>query len=774
MPTPNLRHRRRDRHSLATLLAVLLGSISIALASARAEQQMAPIAGNHSPAIDTMIAPQPAPGDKVIAMGIDLNPTNRVELERLLTAQQDPTSPDYHRWLKRGEFDRRFGPDPLMREAITQWLVQKGFKIASPTSDHRVIRFQGTITQAQDAFGVAIYSSDGGKDYGNLADPSIPSQFADAIGFIDGLDNLRAGYTPLHTVPGSPAAQGQANASAAANKSTVNPNRALVLADSGPGPQPITLNGQTGFGPSDFYTFYDETPLLNQNINGSGSGCIGVIEISDYSPAALTNFDTAFGLPAAAVTDVVASDSDNPGLTASRAGETMMDIEYSHAIAPQAPINDYLADPATFGGNAIEATVDALNTAVNDNACSALSISIESCGFPAAYYTGALHTTYAQAATQGQTILIAEGDQGAAEYDVDPNTHTCVVGTSQNVNELASDPLVTSIGGTQFTPIYKGGKDVGFVSESVWNEGNINNSGIGSGGGGASVVFTKPAFQNTGTPNDSARDVPDISMEAACHTPGVFSTFPTQSSGTKVTCCACGTSLGAPIWAGITELLVQSNSDTRVGTLNPQLYKLGNLQDTASTGIRDVTTGNNDFNGVTGFNAVTGFDLASGWGTPDIATFVPAFLGNPRPSPTSTPSATATPSATPSMTPTPTPTPTPVPAELKLSKAINFGKSTKVNTTSKPKDATVKNASSKKGGATATIGIATTTNPVFAVTSQCAPAVLAPGKSCKIFVTFAPTDTTPASGNLMINDDAIGSPQSIPLSGTGKAPKVKK
>jgi subtilase family serine protease len=736
------------RHWLASLFTIIaIASSPIALA--RAGDQAVTITGNHSNAVAKLDGPSLAPGDTVITMGIDLNPTNRAELDRLLEAQQDPTSPDYHRWLKRGEFDQRFGPDPMTREAITQWLVQKGFKIASPTSDHRVIRFQGTVAQAQNAFGVAIYSSDGGKHYGNVADPTIPSQFADAIGFIDGLDNLRAGYTPLHTVPGSPAAL----VNASANQSVSQPQ--------------VTLNGKTGFGPADLYTFYDETPLLNKNINGSGGGCIGVIEISDYSPTALTNFDNAFGLPAAAVTEKVAPDSDNPGLTASRAGETMMDIEYSHAIAPQAPIYNYLSDPATFSGNVIAATVDALNTAVSDNTCSALSISIESCGFPASYYTGALHTTYAQAASQGQTILIAEGDQGAAEYDIDPNTNTCVIGTSLNVNELASDPLVTSIGGTQFTPNYKSGNDVGFVPESVWNEG-LNSSGIGSGGGGRSVVFTKPTFQNTGTPNDGARDVPDISMEAACHTPGVFSTFPTQSSGTTVTCCACGTSLGAPIWAGITELLVQSNSDTRVGTLNTQIYKLGNEQNTATSGIRDVTLGNNDFNGVTGFAAVTGFDLASGWGTPDIATFVPAYLGQPIPTPSPSPTSTGTPS------PSPTATPTPGPATLTVSRAINFGKSTKVGSTSKPKDAVVKNKSSKKSGASATIGTATSSNPVFTVTQQCSPATLAPGKSCKIAVTFTPTSATPETGELTIEDNAAGSQQRVPLSGTGKAPNVKK
>jgi hypothetical protein len=41
-------------------------------------------------------------------------------------------------------------------------------------------------------------------------------------------------------------------------------------------------------------------------------------------------------------------------------------------------------------------------------------------------------------------------------------------------------------------------------------------------------------------------------------------------------------------------------------------------------------------------------------------------------------------------------------------------------------------------------------------------------------VTFSPTDTTAQIGELIINDDEAGGAQHLRLSGTGKAPKVKK
>jgi subtilase family serine protease len=189
----------------------------------------------------------------------------------------------------------------------------------------------------------------------------------------------------------------------------------------------LTLNGRRAFGPSDFYTFYDETPLLKSGINGAGGGCIGLIEISDYPDAGIANFDKAFNLPAANLTRVIPSDSDNPGQNP-RVDETMLDIEYSHAFAPGAPISVYIADPATNSGDPILATIDALNAAVDNPTCTALSISIESCGFPNSFYTGSLHTTYTKAAMQGQIVFVAEGDEGAAEFDVDPQTGQCVTG----------------------------------------------------------------------------------------------------------------------------------------------------------------------------------------------------------------------------------------------------------------------------------------------------------------------------------------------------------
>ena len=54
----------------------------------------------------------------------------------------------------------------------------------------------------------------------------------------------------------------------------------------------------------------------------------------------------------------------------------------------------------------------------------------------------------------------------------------------------------------------------------------------------------------------------------------------------------------------------------------------------------------------------------------------------------------------------------------------------------------------------------------FAETNNC-PSTLAPNISCTINVTFAPTTTGARSSFVQVTDNAPGSPQSVPLSGTG-------
>jgi hypothetical protein len=263
-----------------------------------------------------------------------------------------------------------------------------------------------------------------------------------------------------------------------------------------------------------------------------------------------------------------------------------LDLEWGHAVAPGAPISVYIDGSLT----------NAIQRAVTDNTCGAISVSYSFCGASSSFYTGTLDPMFVQAAVQGQSVFISSGDQGAAGSVLNASATACVTATSRNVSEMAADPNVTGVGGTQFTAVYDAShNDLGSVAESAWDDSS------GATGGGKSAVFAKPSYQNSVTPSDGARDVPDVSYGASAYSPGFY--IANASGGSAVMdCCWGGTSIAAPMWAGLAKLVAQTNNG-RLGNMNPRIYTLGELADASQSGLRDVTSGTNTFNGVSGFPA---------------------------------------------------------------------------------------------------------------------------------------------------------------------------
>ena len=119
----------------------------------------------------------------------------------MLAQLQDPASPNYHQWLTSAQFAARFDPTQADVDAVVHWLTGQGFTIVSSSSSARLIRFTGTVAQAQQAFHTTIYNYGDGSVFGNIEDPVIPAQFANVIAQIHGLDNMRAAIATSHFVP---------------------------------------------------------------------------------------------------------------------------------------------------------------------------------------------------------------------------------------------------------------------------------------------------------------------------------------------------------------------------------------------------------------------------------------------------------------------------------------------------------------------------------------------------------------------------------------------
>jgi len=464
--------------------------------------------------------------------------------------------------------------------------------------------------------------------------------------------------------------------------------------------------------------------------------------------SAISLFNSTFALPTSTIT-LVEADGSDPGITSSASEtEALLDLEWSHAVAPGAVQRFYAGNP-NLSNNAL---THAIAAAVTENLCGAINVSFSICGGPPSFFSGTLDPLFAQAASQGQSVFVASGDSGA---------DMCNLGFP-NVNELAADPNVTGVGGTQFTPDYDGnGNDIGFVPETVWNDpSGCSHINPGASGGGKSAIFSKPSYQNGTTPADGMRDLPDVAMIASGCEPGTL--MVEDSSGTPIFTVIGGTSLSAPIWAGISKLIVQKNGGNRLGNMNPRIYQLGAEQEiagSANNGFRDVTSGDNGFNGVPGFSGGPGFDLSTGWGSIDTATFAAAYAssGTPTPTPTAIP------------TPVPTPTPTPVGPVSFTPKAVGFGIH-KVGTTSATRFVSFVNPR-KNHGTLVIEGIASSDATQFVINSSattCAGATLPAGSKCKIGVQFIPNATGVQSAMLTINDNSTNSPQIVNLRGSSR------
>jgi|SRR5579875_2849158 subtilase family serine protease len=172
----------------ALTVGVLAGVLLLVCSPASDAHETVKLRGNHPTAIagrpTGRIDPQ-----RMLTMTMSLKLRDPQALSRLLSEQQDPSSPNYHRWLTPQQFAARFGPEPAQFKALKDWLKKQGFEVVSSSGQRRTITFRGSAGRAQRVFKTKILTY--GKDsYANVDDPSIPARFADVIGAITGLDNV--------------------------------------------------------------------------------------------------------------------------------------------------------------------------------------------------------------------------------------------------------------------------------------------------------------------------------------------------------------------------------------------------------------------------------------------------------------------------------------------------------------------------------------------------------------------------------------------------------
>jgi kumamolisin len=494
-------------------------------------------------------------------------------VELTLTLRTAPL-PDATDPIPRAELERKYGARPEDVKKVKRVLKRFGLSVGSKPSPAGSVIVNGTAAQVQKAFqtSLGLYQTDNGIVRGREGKVKVPADLHRIVTGVFGLDQRRVArrlVTDAAAPPRSPAVRmGRALGPAALEKRYSFP--------------PGEASGQTvaiaefggGYFPDDVRTFCDKHRRALPDIR------IVPIGAEPMTPEQITR------LPA---------DQQAQPLGESR--EVMMDVEIVAGLCGKARI-DVLFAPFDQKG-----WIDLLDAVLAmDPAPVALCISWglaeDGSDWSRAARQEINHRLH-HASLLGITVCAAAGDDGAGDQVQDGRAH---------VHFPASSPFVLSVGGTML----EGAEEVVW-----WNApGDRSVRGGGSTGGGVSVEFERPAWQNVRVRSLNAdsidgRTVPDVAALAG--PPGYSLVFAgkTMRNG--------GTSAATPLWTALIARIAAQSDGSSPAFLAPRLYQPGpGRRLRGRSAFADVTKGDNRSpQPGRGYRARQGYDAVAGWGVPN-------------------------------------------------------------------------------------------------------------------------------------------------------------
>jgi subtilase family serine protease len=371
-----------------------------------------------------------------LLLQLQRSPEQEAALAKLLDEMHTKGSSNYHRWMTAPEFAEKFGVSKEDIEKVTGWLESQGFhvNVAYPT----LIDFSGPAGQVRGAFRTSIHNLDvkGVSHIANMSDPQIPAALGPAVVGIVSLNDFRP--HPMHRM----------------HKDDT-----------------FTSGGDTfqAVVPADLATIYNLNPLFSAGTSGQGQTVVVIENTNLFSTADWTTFRSTFGLSSftgGSLTTVHpappsgTNNCTNPG-TNGDDGEAVLDAEYASAAAPSATIE--LAScgdtRTTFGG------LIAIQNLINESKTppAIMSISYGECEAEnGASAHAAFNSAYQQAVTEGVSVFVSAGDEGAASCDANEAKATHGIG----VSGFASTPYNAAVGGTDFGDTFAGS------NSTYWNTTN--------------------------------------------------------------------------------------------------------------------------------------------------------------------------------------------------------------------------------------------------------------------------------------------------------------
>jgi Pro-kumamolisin, activation domain/Fibronectin type III domain/IPT/TIG domain len=552
---------------------------------------------------------------------------NQSAVTAFINATANPRSSQYHRYLSKGQFATRFGPSRASVAAVESALRADGLKVTGVSANRLLVNFTGSASRVGATFHTSLEHvrlAGGAMGRATTSAVRLPASIAKSVQAVVGLNQLvRETDGPSRPVK------------ALDHGKTAGP--AAPAVSGGPKACAIAQELQQGGAVTDqqLASSYGVDPLYAAGDLGAGQ-TVDIYELEPDLASDVAVFDECyFGADhTSQLTDTLI---DGGAGTGPGSGESALDIDNVSALAPAAKIhvftgpnnNGEIGELDTW--NAIAMADDARQVSSSWGLCE----TAEQEGAPGTLQVE--NEIFEQTAAQGQTIYASAGDDGSddcAGHASNP------VATNLSVDDPASQPYVTSVGGTTITNATEP------PAETVWNNGNAG----GGAGGGISEAWAMP-------PWETATAVAQTASTEACsndpagtgddfHLAGLGTTLPSGTlcrEAPDVSALADpqtgytivfdgdwfqigGTSASTPLWAALTAEMNASSQCSSLpqglGFATPLFYQVASSSAANyAAAFSDVTAGNNDNLGVgsaVDWKAGHGYDLASGLGTPRV------------------------------------------------------------------------------------------------------------------------------------------------------------
>ena len=484
-------------------------------------------------------APAPA---QAMDLTISLPLRDEAGLRAFVRAVTDPNSAIYRHYLSVEAFTERFGATQADYQSVLRFALANGLHPRALAANRHVLDVQSTVGDVERAFHVRIglyrHPTESRTFYAPDREPTLA--LGTRVLHVSGLDD--------EDVPTSHLARG--------------------------GSADATLPKATGSGPSGNFIGSDVRAAYYGGSALTGTGqSVGLFEYPGYNLSDVQAYFTAVGQKKHV--PIVGVSLNGASLTCTGTctddAEQVLDIEEAISMAPG------LDQLVVYVG---KHDVSIINQMASDDTSKQLS-----CSWGFKVNPEELDPLFEEMAAQGQSFLVASGDDG---YKL-----------AKGVVWPADDRYVTAVGGTDLRTNGPGGT---WLGERGWRF-----SGGGPSPDGIPIPSYQVPFITAATGGSSTlRNVPDIAGDADTDNYSCYDGGCSTGNG--------GTSYAAPIWAGFVALANQyaaASSDGPIGFLNPIVYEIGPTTLYPTT-FHDEVDG---FNGE--FYAGPGFDLVTGFGSPN-------------------------------------------------------------------------------------------------------------------------------------------------------------